>query len=168
MSGEPPVDVDIEPADADDADRIADMWVALATDQRRHGSHLRPEENRSRIHESMLQHAVADTALVARRAGAVVGFVTYGVETDAYEQDVTRGIVYNLYVTPDHRGEGIGSALLAAAEAELDADGADAIGLQAMADNEAARSFYRDHGYTPHRVELEKAIRTDTLKTDDG
>ena len=168
MSPDPPADVAVGFADSADAAALADLWVGLATDQRRHGSHLLPEENRTRVRETMLRHAVTDTALVARRDGEVVGFVTFGQETESFEQDVTRGVVHNIYVRAGDRGEGIGSELLATAEEVLVSRGVDTLSLQAMAPNDAARTFYRRHGYEPHRVELEKPAESDTLTTDDG
>ena len=157
----------IDGAESDDADRLADIWVDLATNQRTHGSNLLPEENRNRVREAMLQHVVTDTVLVARRDDAIVGFVTFGRETEHYEQDVHRGVVHNIYVTDGNRGAGIGSELLARAETELEGMGVDAVALQAMADNEAARRFYRRHGYEPHRVEFQKPTESDTLTTGD-
>jgi len=174
---ETPAGYVIEAADTDDADVMADQWVALSNDQQTYGSHLRAAANRDRIHETMLQHVVTDTALVARRSAddadaggdqpAVVGFVTFGRETGSYSQDVARGIVHNLYVASEHRRVGVGSALLTAAEARLAARGVDVVALEAMATNDAARAFYRHHGYDPHRVELERTLESDTLTTDD-
>ena len=167
-----PAGYHIEPPEADDADLMADRWVDLAADQRMYGSHLRPADNRDRIHETLLQHVVTDTALVARAVDAddpapVVGFVTFGRETGAYAQDVDRGIVHNIYVAPEHRRAGVGSALVSAAERTLAARGVEAVALEAMAPNAAARAFYRAQGYEPHRVELEKPLESDTLTTDD-
>ncbi|MFQ3319762.1 MAG: ribosomal protein S18 acetylase RimI-like enzyme [Natronomonas sp.] len=168
MAPSPPADVSIEAAESDDASAFADLWVDLAADQRQHGSHLRPSANRGRIREAMLQHVVTDTVLLAERDGDIVGFVTFGRESESFEQDVTRGLVHNIYVTAGHRGEGIGSALLAAAEETLAERGVDSVALQAMAANDEAREFYRRHGYDPHRIELEKAVESDSLTTDDG
>jgi len=163
-----PVDATVEPADSDDAAALAELWIELADDQRRHGSHLLAEPNRSAIREAMLQHAVGGTALVARRDGAVVGFVTFDVESEHYRQDVTRGIVHNVYVREGDRGKGIGGELLAEAEATLRAEAVDAVALRAMAANDDARRFYRRHGYEPHRVELEKPINSDPQRANDG
>ena len=163
----PPADVTVSAADTDDAARLADLWVDLAAGQRQYGSHLEAEGNRESIGEAMLRHAVSDTVLLARRAGVAVGFVTFGIESGRYGQDVTRGTIHNVYVEPSDRGEGIGGALLAAAERELDAMGAEVVALEAMAQNDAARSLYDRHGYTPHRIELEKPINDDPL-SDDG
>lgn len=88
----------------------------------------------------------------------VLGFVMFGLETGGYEQDVTRGVVHNLYVRPAHRGRGVGSRLLAAAERELAARDADVVSLEAMMANQAAVRFYERNGYRRHRVELEKRL----------
>lgn len=181
MPIEPPADVRIVSAEREDADALAELWVELASDQREHGSHLLPEENRTRIREALLQHVVTDTIFVARRRAdegdaenaedaedTVIGFVSFGLESERYRQDVSRGIVHNIYVRPADRGEGIGTALLDAAESALADRGADTVGLQAMASNEKAREFYRRNGYEPHRVEFEKTTESDSLTTDDG
>jgi|AntRauTorcE11898_2_1112593.scaffolds.fasta_scaffold11098_2 ribosomal protein S18 acetylase RimI-like enzyme len=56
----------VEPADAGDVEALADAWVALAAEQRVHGSHLYADRNRERIRESMAHHVVEGTCLVAR------------------------------------------------------------------------------------------------------
>ncbi|WP_225333829.1 GNAT family N-acetyltransferase [Halomicrobium urmianum] len=150
-------------ADVDAADAVVDLWTALAADQLAHGSHILPGENRATIRESVDRRLVADELLVARRDGATVGFVMFTVECGRFEQDADRGIVENIYVTPAHRGCGVGSELLAAAERTLEERGVDAVALDVMADNESARRFYRRHGYEPHRVQMEKATESDTL-----
>ena len=163
-----PADVTVESTDGDEADALADLWVDLAADQRRHGSHLRADANRPAIHETMLQHVVSGTVLVARRGNETIGFVTFGTESGRYRQDARRGMVHNIYVRPADRGVGIGSALLERAEAALESMGVDVIALESMAENDAARSFYRRHGYAPHRIELEKPINDDPVMSDDG
>jgi ribosomal protein S18 acetylase RimI-like enzyme len=163
-----PTDVVIEFADSTDTATLTELWVDLAADQRRYGSHLLAEPNRTAIRETMLRHVVTDTACVARRDGSIVGFVTFDVETERYRQDVSRGVIYNVYVRPDHRGSGIGHGLLAEAEAALQTEDVDTVSLQVMAENDGARRFYRRHGYDPHRVELEKPINSDPQSGNDG
>ena len=164
---EAPPGYTVDRLDTDDAGTAAALWVELAAGQRDHGSHLLAPANRQRVRETMLRHAAAATAFVARDGTDVVGFVTFGTESEGYAQDVDRGVVHNLYVRPTDRGDGVGSALLAAAEAALADRGVGTVALRAMADNEAARRFYHRHGYEPHRVELEKSVESDTLTTDD-
>jgi ribosomal protein S18 acetylase RimI-like enzyme len=149
--------VEIQAADTDDADAVVDMWLALADGQRQYGSHIPAEPNSTQIRESVLRHITGGNLLLAR-AEELCGFAMFTVEQGSLEQDVTRGIVENLYVRPEHRGEGIGAELLARAEQRLDGRGVDTIALHVMAANERARRFYRAHGYAPQRLELEKSV----------
>ncbi|MEZ3169057.1 GNAT family N-acetyltransferase [Halorubrum sp. RMP-47] len=161
-------DVRVEPATADDADAVTDMWVALAAGQREHGATLRAEANRATVREWAAQSAVTGDLLVARDPAAatpdggdgtdLVGFVGFSLERGDYERDAARGTVSNLFVVPDRRGEGIGAALLDAAEHTLAERGADRVALEALADNDRARAFYADRGYDRHRVELTKSL----------
>lgn len=150
--------VTIDPVDAAAVEPLVEMWLDLAAGQRSHGSHILPEPNRESVRETLARHAVTGGVRVARCDGDAVGFVSFALERGAYESDETRGIVHNIYVDADHRGEGIGRDLLAAAEADLADAGASVVALEAMAANERARRFYRRCGYAPHRVELEKRV----------
>lgn len=186
--------VDIDAADAADADALVELWVALARGQRAFGSHLHAESNREQIRDAIARHVITDGLRVARveedpagsdegvldaalddldesAVAGVAGFVMFDLEAGAYDQDVTRGVVRNLYVRPSFRGQGVGSDLLEAAERSLLAGGADVVSLEAMMANEGARRFYLDHGYSPHRVEFEKRLddaRSDTHTKEDG
>lgn len=151
-----------EPATMSDLDSLVDLWHALALGQREHGSRIEPSANDDAIRESLAQHVLADGVLVAREDESIVGFVMFGPEEAGFERDRTRGVVRNVFVVPKARGEGVGTALMDAAEERLAAAGADEIVLEAMADNDAARAFYRDRGYEPTRVQLVKPVESDT------
>ena len=154
--------MEITTASTDLSETVTDLWVDLARSQRRHGSHLLGAKNRAVVRQTVVQRIVTDDILVARRDGQVVGFVMFSVERGRYEQDVSRGLVENIYVKPPARRAGVGSSLLEAAERRLTGDGATVITIEAMADNDAAREFYAAHGYLPHRLELEKPTENDT------
>lgn len=144
------------------ASRITELWLDLARGQRQYGSHLLAEENRTKIRESVVRHVVTDALLVAREDDELIGFVMFSVETGTFEQDVRRGVIENLFVAEAYRNESIGQELLAAAESALADRDVDVVALEAMADNETAREFYRRAGYDLHRVELEKRLENDT------
>ena len=163
----------IEPARARDVDALADAWVALAAEQRAHGSHLEAAANSGRIRESMAHHVVDDSCLVARRSDAAtvdgtmdedafVGFVTFSVDDGGYEMDASRGSVENLYVRPASRGDGVGAALLSAAEDALASRGVDVVSLEVLARNDRAREFYDREGYVEQRVVVEKRVDVET------
>lgn len=160
--------MEIEFATVEQAESVADMWVALADEQTQYDSHVLGERNRSVVADELSRHAVTDRLVVARAAGEIVGFVMFALDRGSYEMDVTQGVVENLYVAPDHRGEGLGSELLRTAERRLDALGADTVVLEAMAANSDARRFYRRHGYDTHRVQLEKPLESDNHSKEDG
>ncbi|MDB9232929.1 GNAT family N-acetyltransferase [Halorubrum ezzemoulense] len=161
-------DARIEPATADDVDPVTDMWVTLAAGQREYGATLRGEANRATIREWVAQSVVTGDLLVARDPEAAaeadagdpdpVGFVGFSLERGDYDRDAVRGTVSNLFVRPDRRGEGVGAALLDAAERALVEAGAERVALEALADNDRARAFYADRGYGLHRVELTKSL----------
>lgn len=150
-------DITVTQANSNDATEIADLWTTLAAGQREYGSHIRAETNREQIHRSVLRHIAGDRVLIARQ-GELTGFVMFSIERGTFEQDRQRGFVENLFVRPEERNDGIGSALLDAAERALRDRGAEVVALNVMARNEGARRFYRRHGYDPYRVELEKEL----------
>jgi ribosomal protein S18 acetylase RimI-like enzyme len=150
--------VEIERPEPDEVDAIVELWVALASDQRSHDSHILPEPNRGVIRDTLARHAVTGGLRAARHSDEVVGFVSFELERGAYESDETRGVVRNVYVAPAYRDRGIGSDLLDAAETALADAGATVVALEAMAGNDRAREFYRNRGYAPHRVQFEKSL----------
>jgi GNAT superfamily N-acetyltransferase len=152
--------VTVEPAAPADVDTVADLWVALAADQRRHGSHLRTDANRDAIRESLARHAADGGLTMAWADEDAVGFVRFGVERGPLAQDRSRGIVRDLYVVPDRRGEGVGGRLLDAAESTLRDRGVDVVAVEALAHNVDARRFYERRGYRPHRIEFEREVET--------
>lgn len=86
--------------------------------------------------------------LVATRDGAVVGYVVADV-TPNFGRDL--GHVKDIAVHPDHRGSGIGSALLARSIAVLGGHGADTVKLEVRESNDGAKRLYREFGFEPLR-----------------
>ncbi len=78
---------------------------------------------------------------VAADDGEVVGAVVAGY-------DGVRGWIYRLAADPGRRGEGIGTALMRAAEAELAARGCPKINLQVRNTNTGVVGFYEALGYS--------------------
>ncbi len=148
------------------AEAVADLWVELAEGQQMHGSHLAGAANRSQARDTIAQRAVTGGLLVARGDDELVGFVTFSTEHGSYDQTTERGLIHDLFVRPAYRGQNVGSRLLTEAERQLAEENVDAVSLEVLAANEAARRFYRRHGYEPHRLELEKPLGNDTHTTE--
>jgi len=160
----------VEPATTADVDAVVDAWVALAGTQREHGSHIGASSNRETVRPLLSHHVVAGSVLVARAEESgdvgggergILGFTNFGIEEGALDADAVRGIVYNLYVVAEARGEGVGSALLDAAEDALIERGADVLAIEALWANEDARRLYEERGYEPHRVQFEREVEGD-------
>lgn len=81
-------------------------------------------------------------AFVAESGREVVGFVH--AVWDREEGDVLR-----VYVAPDHRGEGLGRALVERACEELFDRGVDRVKAMVLAANERGNEFYRALGFAP-------------------
>jgi len=144
-----------------DVEALVDCWVELAADQQQYGSRLLTEANREAVANAVARHIVTGGMRVARE-DEILGFIMYHVEDGRYQQDQTTGVIVNLYVRPEARGNGIGSDLLSAAEADLADEGVDTVSLEVLAANDDARRFYSRHGYRNHRIELAKSIENDT------
>ncbi|WP_144923385.1 GNAT family N-acetyltransferase [Halorubrum salsamenti] len=161
--------VRVTPATVDDVDPVTDLWIALAEDQQAHGSTLLAEGNRTAVREWVARSVVTGELLVACDGdGDTIGFVGFALDRGGYERDRTRGVVSNLFVVPEWRGEGIGADLLDAAERALRQEGAETVALEALAANDRAREFYAERGYEPHRVELTKSLAAGNEAGGDG
>ncbi|WP_226006218.1 GNAT family N-acetyltransferase [Natrinema salinisoli] len=162
----------IEPAARDDLDRLAELWVRLARDQRQYDAAVRADANRETMRETLAAYQVNDGLLVARAGETIVGFASVTVEHGSLELDTDRGLLSNIYVKPDYRDRGIGTALLEAAEESLARRGVDVMLLEVMADNESARRFYRREGYDEFRVTMGRSLtdpeENDTHSKEDG
>jgi ribosomal protein S18 acetylase RimI-like enzyme len=87
----------------------------------------------------------ASVVLVACDGAAITGSVMVG-------DDGHRGWVYYLAVAPGRRREGLGKALMGAAEAWLKARACPKIQLMVRDDNEDALGFYRALGLEAQKV----------------
>jgi ribosomal protein S18 acetylase RimI-like enzyme len=96
--------------------------------------------------ESALRALLADTKLGAvwlvERSGVAIGqaIVTYGYDLEFGGRD---GYLTELWIDPDARGKGAGTAALALLDAELRAAGVRALHLQVRPDNPAFRLYER-------------------------
>lgn len=91
-------------------------------------------------------------SLVARLDGAVAGMANCftGFSTFAARPLVN---IHDLGVMPEHRGRGVGKALLAAIEAEAQKRGACKVTLEVLSGNEGAKALYRSLGYANYALD---------------
>jgi ribosomal protein S18 acetylase RimI-like enzyme len=92
------------------------------------------------------------TILVARASGSVVASAMVG-------HDGHRGAVYYVATDPDARGQGLGRAIMDAAEAWLTEQGVAKLNLLIRAENQSVRGFYQALGYAAQdRIAMQKEI----------
>ncbi len=97
----------------------------------------------------------ADLFLVAESGGTIAGSVMAGYEGH-------RGWINYLAVSPQHRGRGLGRALMAEAERRLLALGCPKINLQVRHGNADVLAFYERLGYaTEELVSMGKRLARD-------
>jgi GNAT superfamily N-acetyltransferase len=128
-------------------------------------SHLKPPHLIDDTYLRLLQQNCRDShgAILLAMAGAdVVGLAVVLArlhETGDEELEPhDYAFVTELVVRRDQRGQGIGTALLAACEARARHAGASEIAIAAFAANHAARQLYAAQGYDDHKIKMRKAL----------
>ncbi len=83
---------------------------------------------------------------VADAGGQLLGYLI-AVCVFSLEQQGLMAEIDEFFVVPGSRADGVGAALLAAAEDSLSRRGCVSLQLQLARDNSRARAFYRRHGF---------------------
>jgi ribosomal protein S18 acetylase RimI-like enzyme len=100
--------------------------------------------------------AAADV-LVAEEEGALAGYIALGSSTPL---DSNRHVlcIHGLAVAPEHRGLGLGRALVEAAAAEARRRGARKLSLRVLGENAVARALYESCGFVVEGVLREEFL----------
>lgn len=97
--------------------------------------------------------------LVAERRGSVAGYVYATLE--GYDYMSLRGpagVIQDIVVDPDYRGQGIGRTLLDAVNAALAKKGAPRVVLSTAEQNEAAQRLFSRAGFRRTMVEMTREL----------
>jgi ribosomal protein S18 acetylase RimI-like enzyme len=142
------MDIIVREADLNDpTDRsgLVEVLNSYAADPVGGGQPLRPEV-RARLADGLRNHPTT-LALLAVRAGTPVGVAICFLGFSTFNARPLLNI-HDLAVIPECRGQGIGKALLAAAEAEAIRRGCCKLTLEVQDDNRRARGLYERAGFT--------------------
>lgn len=104
----------------------------------------------------------AGAILVAEIGRLVVGYVTILTKVSSDEigaGDHEFGLITDVVVLREHRGKGLGKALLQAAETYAKENGVKWLRIGALAPNKSATTLYSSMGFSGLYVELEKDLQ---------
>jgi ribosomal protein S18 acetylase RimI-like enzyme len=97
--------------------------------------------------------------LVAERTGEVAGYTFAGVEgVDYMSLRGPAGVLHDIVVDPEHRGLGIGRALLEATLVALEALGAPRVVLSTAERNAAAQRLFERAGFRRTMIEMTREL----------
>ena len=97
--------------------------------------------------------------LVAERDGNVVGYTFAGVEgVDYMSLRGPAGVLHDIVVDPEHRGLGIGRALLDATLTALEERGAPRVVLSTAERNESAQRLFEQAGFRRTMIEMTREL----------
>jgi GNAT superfamily N-acetyltransferase len=94
----------------------------------------------------VLEDSNLGRAWVARLYGEPAGYLL-AVYVFSLEHQGLTAEIDEFFVLPPHRGLGLGHQILSIAEAQFRLEGCTNVSLQLGRSNEAARNFYRRHGF---------------------
>ncbi|MEB3224187.1 MAG: GNAT family N-acetyltransferase [Synechococcus sp.] len=118
-----------------------------------------PETGFAHLQDTLTHYLTMDTPLwwVQTTTGISVGCLWLGSSIDQISGD-RHSHIFLLYVVPEYRRQGIGSALMATAEQYAKNRGDRQITLQVFATNQTAQIFYQKLAYNPHAILMRKIV----------
>ena len=126
---------------------LSDLAALLVSQLREHGNQLSDAEI-ARAARGMFRRPQRGQFLIAREAGAMVGFAVLSFLW-TLERGGHTAWLDELYVLPERRGHGVGEALLRAAMNAAREAGALAVDLEIETGHERAASLYQRAGFAP-------------------
>lgn len=108
---------------------------------------------------------VADPQAGTTLAGFLIGAIEHDIPI---YRVVEVGFVHDLWVEPEHRGAGVGRALMNAAIEHFKAQGVEQVRLETAAPNDAARKLFRELGFHEFAATMLKTVSTRGEETNDG
>lgn len=133
-------------------------WENLPPEDQKRLSPARVREALEETHEILLSRPGNAIFIAETADGRRAGLVWFGENRNLVTGDIEAWI-YNITVSPDFRGQGIGTQLLNHAEAHARDEGYRTVGLMVAVHNETARRLYERLNYREGNILMRKRLR---------
>lgn len=99
------------------------------------------------------KHFLYNVVLNTNAAPQAIGYLWLEVDTEK-----SRCFIYDIYLQPEHRGQGRGKQTLQLLEEKMQAQGIGRIGLHVFGHNTTARALYEKMGYEITGINMQKLL----------
>jgi GNAT superfamily N-acetyltransferase len=142
-------------ATTDDIDVLADFWFELASEMEQYSelnelSHDSPETAKDGLKK--LLELDSSTVFLLQTEGETIGYLLLNADTHPSREIARYTKVVDLFVKPGYRSRGYGSTAIEAVKQYASENGADYLTVACEWENDGARRFYKDNGFTEKQV----------------
>lgn len=144
-------------ADADDLHRVETMWTALYEHQQQNGMLIQLPVNAFDLWVSSIKPLLGRFAwlFIIEKNGELTGFLAGRVRSlPPYFGGAQVGFISEVYVSDDHRQQGLGERLVMTAMEFFSERGLARVELQVIMNNPAARKLYQRLGWSEELVQM--------------
>lgn len=150
-------------ATAEDVDVLAEYWFSLASEMERYSNLNELAVERPADVESGFENLLDrdDTTLFLIDVdGTTVGYLLLRRDEHPTRELSQYAKLVDMFVEQSHRDQGFGSAAIDAAKRVAAERGADYLTVSCEWDNDGARRFYEDNGFTEKQVTYAQELDT--------
>ncbi|HME19638.1 MAG TPA: GNAT family N-acetyltransferase [Nitrososphaerales archaeon] len=152
----------MRPANLSEVERVVSLWKEFMNDPSAIDEPIPAHEENAKKQVQLVEELIREDprqVLVAEEGGELVGYMLYRRDQKtALEMKHKMSYIYDLYVRPGSRRQGVGGSLLQACLDDLRAAGPHQIRLNVWTRNENAIRLYRKMGFRDHLM----VMRADT------
>jgi len=159
----------IRPAGLSDLPRLAELWKGLVTDPSASDLSIPPSEENvaawTAFAAEVIKRDPSQVLVAVSEEGEVVGYILYVKRpASAIKRRPMCAVIYDLYVVPEHRRRGVGSALLERALSIMREGGMECVELSVWVGNEEARRLYRKFGFEEYIVQMRRVLKAEPAR----
>lgn len=154
--------ITIRPATLEEIDSVCELWRQLEASKQQHPFGGDKEAEIQERTRNLVTHSItSETAisLVAERNTQLIGTLSAYIYEKPAVKLPTVAVLYSLWVSPQHRREGVAQSLLKTAEQSLKQMGAQSLQVAWDSDNLRAEQFWQQAGFSPYEVIANKVLK---------